>query len=475
MTKRPDEIPATGSGQTPAIHPDAGSVTGRVLAGGALALVVLALLVVFVTRDGSHTYRLVFENAGQLVNGDIVRIGGTGVGEVTGIELTEDRRAEVTVSVSDEFAPLHRGTTAVIRAQGLIGSANRHVDISPAPNYKPELEDGALLDAEKTTSIVELDQLFNTLDAPTRKGLDDVVHGFADWYKGQERNANRSARYFPPALASGTKLFQEISRDSETFQEFLVETSKAMGTIAENKEDLTDWVGNTGTTLEAIASDTESLRQAVVELPPALRQGSDTFVALRPALDDLERFVLESEPAADAFPPFLRRLKTLTEYSVPTFKSLRLLFNGPGAGNDLYDTFRDLPPLDRLAKGSFPRARKSLRDSTPVWGFIRPYVPDFVAWLRSFGGAMGTYDANGHYARTMPIFDAFNFVDDAEGGHYTPKPPAERGRSPYLKLGNLRRCPGASTPAPADASAPFVDTGELANPDCDPSQRVGTP
>lgn len=475
MTKRLDETPANGPGQAAAAPARAGSRTGRLLAGGALALAVLALLVVFLTRDDTHTYRLVFENAGQLVNGDIVRIGGTGVGEVTGIELTDDRRAEVTVSVSDEFAPLHRGTTAMIRAQGLVGSANRHVDISPAPNYKPKLEDGALLEAEKTTSIVELDQLFNTLDSPTRKGLDDVVHGFADWYKGQESNANQAARYFPPALASGTKLFQEITRDSETFQEFLVEADKAMGTIAENKEDLTDWVDNTGTTLQAVASDTESLRQAVTELPPALRQGSDTFVALRPALDDLERFVVESEPAADAFPPFLRKLERLTANSVPTFKNLRLLFNGPGAGNDLYDTFRDLPPLDKLAKSSFPRARKSLADSTPVWGFIRPYVPDFVAWLRSFGGAMGTYDANGHYARTMPIFDAFNFVDDADGGHYTPKPPAERGRSPFLKLGNLKRCPGASTPTPADGSTPFVDSGELANPDCDPSQTVGAP
>jgi phospholipid/cholesterol/gamma-HCH transport system substrate-binding protein len=198
-------------------------------------------------------------------------------------------------------------------------------------------------------------------------------------------------------------------------------------------------------------------------------------VALQPALDDLERFVVESDPAADAFPPFLRKLEKLTANSVPTFKSLRLLFNGPGAGNDLYDTFRDLPPLDKLAKSSFPRARKSLADSTPVWGFIRPYVPDFVAWLRSFGGVMGTYDANGHYARTMPIFDVFNYVEDADGGSYTPKPPAERGRSPFLKLGNLKRCPGASTPAPSDGSAPFVDSGELANPDCDPSQRVGTP
>jgi phospholipid/cholesterol/gamma-HCH transport system substrate-binding protein len=93
--------------------------------------------------------------------------------------------------------------------------------------------------------------------------------------------------------------------------------------------------------------------------------------------------------------------------------------------------------------------------------------------MRSFGGAMGTYDANGHYARVMAVFDAFDFVDDPAGGHLDPKAPARRGQSPYLDSGNLRRCPGAGTRAPADGSAPFIDSGELSNPDCDPAQTVG--
>ncbi len=149
------------------------------------------------------------------------------------------------------------------------------------------------------------------------------------------------------------------------------------------------------------------------------------------------------------------------------------MFKSPGAGNDLYDQLRDLPPLARRADKAFPRAQRSLRQSTPIFGFIRPYVPDLLAWMRSFGGAMATYDGNGHYTRTMPVFDAFHFVDDDEGGRLEAKPPAERGQSPYLSTGNLRRCPGTGAPPPADGSAPFVDMGELANPDCDPSQVIG--
>ena len=474
MTDRTDETPAAAAGQPASVAAATSRGPGRLLAAGAIAFAVIALLAIWITRDDTHEYKLVFENAGQMVKGDIVRIGGTAVGEVNAIELTDDGRAELTVSVDEEFAPLHSGTTATIRWQGLVGTANRYVDISPAPNFKAELADGATIQSDKTESIVEIDQFFNMLTPKTRDGLQHFIGGFADWYAGQETKANASAKYFPPTFVQASKLFRELNRDSEQLQALLVETSKAMGTLEQNSDSITEWVSNTGTTVDALSADTQSLNKVLADLPPALRQGSRTFASLRgPALDDLERFVVESGPSAEVLPSFLRRFRQLTANSVPVFTELSKMFKGPGAGNDIYDTMTDLPPLARMADKAFPRARKSLKDSTPIWGFIRPYAPDLTSWLRNFGGAMAPYDANGHYARTIPVFDAFNFTDDAEGGSLTPKPASERGSSPYLRTGNLRRCPGAGAPPAMDGSAPFVDMGELANPDCDPSQTLG--
>jgi phospholipid/cholesterol/gamma-HCH transport system substrate-binding protein len=461
-----------GDAATPAIEDGSGH-PGRWLAGVAVALAAVALLAVVLTRDSSHSYRFIFRDAGQLVRGDIVRVGGNPVGDVTGIALTPDGRAEVTVSVDEDWAPLHAGTRATIRAQSLIGIANRYLDVHPGPNFRAELDDGALIDSDNTTAIVELDQFFNALDPPTRRGLEGVIHGFADWYRGKEPEANESARYFAPALVAITKLTEELNRDSQAFEDFLVETSQTMGALSERREELTELVGNAGATARAIATDTESLSLALEELPPAMREGSDTFVALRPALDDLEAFVAGSEDAARALPGFMRELTPFLQTSVPTFRKLRVLFDSPGPGNDLYDAMRDLPPLERQSRTALPRSQRSLRESTPIFSFARPYVPDLTAWLRSFGQAMAPYDANGHYARTMAVFDAFEFVDDAEGGHLEPKPPAQRGRSAHVSLGNLRRCPGAAAPAPSDGSAPFVDSGELANADCDPTQMPG--
>ena len=44
----------------------------------------------------------------------------------------------------------------------------------------------------------------------------------------------------------------------------------------------------------------------------------------------------------------------------------------------------------------------------PVLEFLRPYTPDLVGWFRDFGQGAANYDANGHYARIQPIFNAFS-------------------------------------------------------------------
>lgn len=470
-TPAPPIAPADASARQAAARPDRDRSPARWIALGALLVAAATLAVVLLTRDDSHSYKLVFENAGQLVVGDVVRIGGTGVGSITDLALTADTRAEVTVSVNDDFAPLHRGSTATIRAQGLVGVANRYVDIHPGPDFRPEMGDGARVETDDTETIVELDQLFNALDPRTRRGLEGVIEGSASTYEGAEKVANMSARYFAPWLAANDRFVREIGRDSESLQRFLVQTSDTLGVLSERREELTALVGNTGVTMRALGSDTESLSAALTQLPPALEQGSDTFVSLRPAIDDLERLVRTTDDSTRGLAPFLARARPVTARAVPTFRDLRLLFDRPGRSDDLLDALRDLPPIERISRSAFPGGQRALRRSTRIFGFIRPYVPDLTTWLRSFGQATAPYDANGHYARTQAVFDAFEFTDSEEGGEFTPKTLPQRGRSAYLDRGNLRRCPGTAAPSP-DGSAPFVDMGELANPDCDPSQVV---
>ena len=442
------------------------------LAIGALALVVVAIGLIVATRGNTREYHVMMQNAGQLVPGDVVRIGGVQAGSVKALELTPDGQADVTITLDDQWGELHAGTTVTVRASGIATVTGRYVDISPGPSFRPALSDGAAIDIDHTTSIVDIDQLLNALDPPARKGIQQVLQGFSTWYAGRESQANVSAHYLPPALQSATRLFAEINRDSATLGEFLDETGTALHALSRRRGDLTSLISNSRQTARALGADNESLSRALRDLPPALRAGSNAFAATRPALTDLRALLRAASPVSYDLAPFFRDLRPVVRRAVPAFRDFRLTFDQPGRADDLLDALRTLPSLGRITDRAFPQARKTLDQSEPVLSFIRPYGPDLVGFIRSFGGAAATYDANGHYARTVPVFDAFNFTDDPAGGTLTPKDKSERGKSPYAKGGNTRRCPGASLPRLQDSSAPFVDNGPLADPDCDPSQVI---
>jgi phospholipid/cholesterol/gamma-HCH transport system substrate-binding protein len=432
---------------------------------GALVLAVAVVAVLLLRGDGGSTYKLRFENAGQLVKDDDVQVGGRRIGSVRKITLTDDNQAEITISVQDGYAPLHEGTTALIRATSLSGIANRYVALTPGPNSNPELSDGATLGTDKTTSIVDLDQLFNTLDPATRKSLQAFIQGNAQWYDNRGTQANAATKYFNPALSASRRLVNEVVSNQQALNGFLRNAGRTTNALAQRRGDLSNLVSNANTTASAIAAENVSLDQALQVLPETLRKANTTFVNLRATLDDLDVLVAASKPATKDLARFLRELRPLVHDARPTIADLRTLVRRDGSDNDLTDLLRKAPALEKAAKPAFAHSITALQRATPVIKFIRPYTPDFVGWLRDFGQGSSNYDANGHFARIAPIFNAYSFDDNPAGGTLTPIPPSQRLAG--LQTGQVRRCPGAASQPPTDGSAPFRDSdGSL---DCDPS------
>lgn len=436
----------------------------RGLAIGALGVAVIVVLVLLLSGRNTHEYTLLFQNAGQLVKGNNVEVGGRPIGRVADIKLTNDNLAAVKIEVEEPYAPLHEGTTAQIRSMSLSGQANRYVALNPGPNSARELGDGATLGLDRTVTEVDLDQLFATLDAKTRKGLQNVIQGSSTQYGDNGEQAGEALKYFNPAISTTTRIVDELTRDQQAFENFIIYTARASTALAERRNDLSDLVSNANATNTAIASESASLDQALAALPDALRKGNTTFVNLRSALDDLDKLVAASKPVAPKLAPFFKALRPLVRDARPTVADLRRLITQPGAGNDLIDLLKAQPQLTKVAMPTFEHSATAFRESTPVLQFARPYAPDLIGWFRDFGQSTANYDANGHFARVSPVIDAFNFTQDSPTtGTLTAKPAGERQTG--LEKFKAKRCPGsAATPAP-DGSNPYAPEGS----DCDPS------
>jgi phospholipid/cholesterol/gamma-HCH transport system substrate-binding protein len=436
----------------------------RILATAALiAAVALVALAMFGGGD-SYKVKAVFDNAGQIVPGNEVRVGGQPVGSISDVDLDDRANAIVTLEVGDDFAPLHEGTTATIRAASLSGITSRYVSLKPGPNNARAIDDGGRIGADETSSPVDLDVLFNTLDAKTREGLRNLIRGSGDWYDTRGPEAGQSVKYFAPFLGSTSRLTNELALDQAVLERFLKDGAATVSAIAERRDDLAGLVVNTNGAMEAIADESASLQRALDLLPDTFRKANTTFVNLRGTLDDLERLVEESKPATRRLAPFFRELRPLVADLRPTIADLRALIRLPGANNDLIDLTAKQPRLAQLTGSVFPRAIRTLDRAQPVISYARQYTPDLAGWFTKFGQVAGYYDANGHYARVMPVFSPARRNAD---NTLEALPPDQRLEG--YERGILRHCPGGAVQPPPDGSAPVLAEG------CDPNDTPPGP
>ena len=434
----------------------------------ALALAVIALAFIFFGGSDGYRYKLLFQNAGQLVPDNQVLVGGSPVGSVDNLGLTDENLAEVEVTVDQE---LHEGSTAVIRATSLSGVANHYVSISPGPNSNPALDDGATLGLASTTTPVDIDQFFNTFPPPVRKGLSDFIRGNAQIYAGVGKEANEAFKYFGPALNRTDAFVSELNADQRLFERFIVNSSKLSTTIAERGDDLSSAVSNASNAFGAIAIENENLDKTLRRLPPVLRQSNTTFVNLRAALDDLQPLLETAKPATKDLAPFLAELRPVISKLTPFFRDLRLSTRKPGKANDGGELLSYLPADERLASTAFPHSEDAIEAFLPNLRFARAYTPDIFNGFGKVGLITGYYDANGHYARAaLGSQNVFGY--NAGSGELDPITPSEQYAAFGSSAGPKRRCPGGATQPAADGSSPFVDppfAGSVSSSECNPA------
>lgn len=460
-------VAANSLGEEKSSAASRGTTPARIAVIVALAAAVIVLAIVYFRSSSGHQYTLLFQNAGQLVPDNQVLIGGSPVGSVESIDLSDENLAEVHVEVDQQ---LHEGTTAVIRATSLSGVANHYVSISPGPNSSPALDDGATLGLASTTTPVDIDQLFNTFPPSVRKGLSEFIKGNAKIFKYQSSAAQNAYKYFGPALNRTTAFVNELNADQNLFERLILSTSKLSTAVSQRSNQLASAIANANTAFEAIASQNVAFDQTLRELPPVLRQSNTTFVNLRAALDDLEPLINTAKPATKNLAPFLAELRPVLSKLKPFFHDLRLTVARPGHGNDLGELLEILPGVQGQISKTFPNAEAAEAAFLPNLEFFRAYAPDLFNALGGLGAAAGYYDGNGHYLRAS--FAAQNlFKYNSSNGVLEPISRAQQYEPFGSPKPTVQRCPGGATQRAADGSNPFVDppwSGAVNSSTCNP-------
>ena len=461
------------------------TVVGRIAAVLALIGAIIVVLLLVVGGGSSYTVTAAFENASQLVTGNNVTVAGAPVGSVKKISLSQNGQALVEMEISDpDYTPLPDGTHATIRSQSLSGIANRYVSLSlPTQRDGKTISSGGELTQADTTSEVDLDQLFNTLDKPTVAHLQEVIKGFARSYEGVGPQANRGFYYLNPFLSTSRRVFEELNSDQANLDSLVVDAAGLTSTLDQKSPEISSLVANLNGMLGTIGSEQQSLSSAVAQLPDFMRQFDTTAVNLRAALDDVQPLIDYTRPVARKLQPFTKRLRGFARDAVPTVHNLNGIIKAPGPANDLIELTRLQDPLAHIGvgpvnqngasrPGALPASAQALRDSLNQVSTLRAYSPELTGWFDDFGHS-GFPDAFGGIGRISTTLNTFSpAVPGVPCGLLDVINPSVCTLNPSsfllsnLGLKELRRCPGSNE---RGLTSDQLTQGGTVN--CDPNEK----
>src|SRR4051812_3320945 len=468
------------------------TVAGRLAAIGVVIVAIVVVAVLLFAKGGKkYEVEAYFINAAQLVKGDLVQIGGTKAGSVKDITLTPNGHARVLMDIETDFSPLRQGTQATIRQASLSGIANRYVDLTMPPGDSSTtgtIKSGGRIDISNTTTAVDLDQVFNTINGRTRESLQDFFKYSAVQFRGKEAQQREVFKYLNPALSTSSRLFRELNRDQPRLERFLIDSSKLVTALAEKRDDLAALIGNLNTTFRAVGAQRQALADSLTLLPGFMRQANTTFVDLRSALDDVDPLVNASKPVAPKLNRLLLQLRPFAHDARPTVRDLATIVFKHGPHNDLYDLEQTFPPVASAAldtktrridfgggskslgrvRGAFPELIPALKNSAPILGFGRPYTPDLIGWFDDFS-ATGAYDAGGNIARAFTVFNALDFTGSVPA--IIPLQQRLDNLAQTARINQYRRCPGGGEVRAPDGSNVF-SAEEMKAMDCTESARA---
>ena len=334
-----------------------------------------------------------------------------------------------------------------IRSTSLSSVAGRTVALHPGPNDNEEIDDGGTIGAQRVEGIVELDQIVNTLDAETRSGLQDVVHGGATALSRRAPATRAALDALSPALAETGATAAEIARDQRAFSRALVTAAGVANAVAGERAALERGIANGARAVGALADERRALSAALRRAPGTLRATNSTLADLRVALADLRPTLRAARPFARRLRPTLAAAAPVVRRAPPVVGDVRALLG------DTTAVLRRLPATEDAARPAFSSAASALRAAEPIVAGLRAYTPDVVAGLfNGFGGTTsGYYDANGHYVRISLQGNPFTF----QGVASLLDVPTFGSDVYSLRRGILARCPGAATQAHPDGSNPW--------------------
>lgn len=258
------------------------------------------------TKSG-YTVRAIFDSAAFIQEGLDVKIAGVNVGQVLGVELTDENQAAVTFTITEPgFQDLREDAKCMIRPSALIGeryiecslTEPRPEGASPPPELQPmatgDYEGERLLPIENTAVPIDADLLLNTSNLSARERLAIIIRELGVGLQGRGDKLAVALDKGNEALVLTNRVLKQLSEQSETLKELTTSSDRVLASLAAERAALSGTIENGATVSSTLANrKTElagtiaSLDRVLTEIEPSTNKALELTDELAPIASDL--------------------------------------------------------------------------------------------------------------------------------------------------------------------------------------------
>ncbi len=350
-------------------------------------IVVVAVFLSYNANNGlpfvpTYNVKVELPEASGLLPSNQVRIAGTRIGIVSSLSPRQNpRTGRVTVlanlKLEKKFEPLPADTRAIVQSVSTIGL--KYLELEKGSS-KATLKAGQTIPISQTTEPVDIDELFDMFNKPTRTAIKVNTNNFGDGLAGRGLGLNNTIHELRPLVTNAIPVLHNLANPATGLHELFVALDRVASQTAPVAEQNAELFSNLDTFFKAWASVAPSIEAATRGGPASLEQGIYSLPHEAPFYENAAEFMHLLRPSASALRTVAPQLGHAFSVGAVNLAAATTLNTRLAESSQALEEFANNPVVSL----SFEDFAETLEIGNPLLAGIAPEQANCNYWTLAF-------------------------------------------------------------------------------------------